>query len=238
MDCFNFGEWCGMINDYCGSNCTSGKCGGKSNCFKSSPPKGGNPPSTVTSTYPCTTTATSKTSSTTSASPTSSCPVPTPTGICIQPSSSKYNYGPGNPVGGVQLPVVTCNNIQSDWKHGNVFKLYTDGDSKNCPSYPRAQCGSACSDACKAQFQQCESVYVEGCKTNGQADGKSWGSGYSSKRSVSYFDTAETARRAQGRFGQNYKDADAACKAQLSDCLQTNKNVKDTGKCGAWNSGW
>ncbi|KAJ2984823.1 hypothetical protein NUW58_g5858 [Xylaria curta] len=158
------------------------------------------PPVTQTSTYPCPTTITKTTSST--PAPTSSCPVPTPTGICIQPTNKKYGYGPGKPVGGIALPIVTCNNIKNDWKAGNVFKLYSDKDSQKCPSYTRPKCPSACVDACKTQFQQCESVYTEGCKT--------------------------------GRFTQPYKDADAACKAQYSDCLAVNKYVKGDGHCTTW----
>ncbi|KAI1502236.1 WSC domain-containing protein [Biscogniauxia marginata] len=211
MDCFNFGEWCGKINAYCTKSCKGGKCGGKSDCFKGAPPAGGGSPTTSTSTYPCTsTTSTAKTTSTTSI-PTSSCPVPTPTGICTQPSNSKYGYGVDNPVGGIKLPVVTCNNLEADWRGGNVFKLYTDSDSKKCRSYSRGKRDDACADACYSQFKQCEDVYVEGCKTNG---------------------------RTGGRFAQKWGQADLACKAQYSDCLQTNKRVKDKGKCNTWASNW
>ncbi|KAI8626948.1 WSC domain-containing protein [Xylariaceae sp. FL1651] len=164
LDCFGFADWCLSINEYCGSNCMSGKCG-KSDCFKGSPPKGGNPPTTTTSTYPCPTSIKTTTSSTKTPSPTSSCPVPTPTGVCTQPTNNKYGYSPGHPVGGIDLPIVTCNNIKDDWTNGYVFKLYTDKDSQKCPSYTRPQCGSACADACKSQYQQCEQVYAEGCKS-------------------------------------------------------------------------
>ncbi|TRX92646.1 hypothetical protein FHL15_006573 [Xylaria flabelliformis] len=197
LHCFEYAEWCAALDVYCVSKCSGSTCGGKSTFTQKYPPKGGNPPTTQTSTYPCPTTiatTTTKTTTTTAGYPTSSCPVPTPTGICIQPTNNKYHYGPGNPVGGIPLPIVTCNNIKDDWNAGNVFKLYTDNDSHKCPSYPRPSCPNACADACKTQFQQCESVYTEGCKS--------------------------------GSFDQQYKDADAACKAQYSDCLAINKNVK------------
>ncbi|KAI0187770.1 WSC domain-containing protein [Xylaria flabelliformis] len=207
LHCFEYAEWCTALNAYCFSKCSGSTCDGKSTFTQKYPPKGGNSPTTQTSTYPCPTTiATTTTKTTTTAGyPTSSCPVPTPTGICVQPTNNKYHYGPGNPVGGIPLPIVTCNNIKDDWNAGNVFKLYTDNDSHKCPSYPRPSCPNACADACKTQFQQCESVYTEGCKS--------------------------------GSFAQQYKDADAACKAQYSDCLAINKNVKGTGQCSTWTDG-
>ncbi|KAI0971078.1 WSC domain-containing protein [Xylaria arbuscula] len=166
LNCFKYTEWCGELDLYCLTACKSGTCG-KPSFIQKYPPLGGSPPTTHTSTYACPTTiTTTKTRTTTTSTPypTSSCPVPTPTGICTQPTNKKYGYGPGNPVGGIPLPIVTCNNIKDDWNSGNVFKLYTDKDSHNCPSYPRPQCPSACADACEAQYEQCESVYTDGCK--------------------------------------------------------------------------
>ncbi|KAI1752935.1 WSC domain-containing protein [Xylaria castorea] len=205
--CLEYGEWCKALGLYCPLKCSGSACGGKSTFTQKYPPKGGNYPTTQTSTYSCPTTiATTTTKTTTTAGyPTSSCPVPTPTGICTQPTNKKYGYGPGHPVGGIDLPIVTCNNLKDDWNAGNVFKLYTDNDSHKCPSYPRPSCPGACADACKAQFQQCEAVYAEGCKI--------------------------------GSFAQQYTDADAACKAQYSDCLTINKNVKGTGYCNSWTDG-
>ncbi|KAI0871876.1 WSC domain-containing protein [Hypoxylon argillaceum] len=207
LSCFDYTTWCAELDIYCLTTCLTGDCS-KSGFVKKYPAKGGLPPTTSTSTYPCPTTVvttTTKATTTTAGYPTSSCPVATPTGICTQPSSSKYGYGPGHPVGGIPLPVVTCNNIKSDWSAGNVFKMYSDEDSSKCPSYPRPQCPSACADACETQYEQCEDVYTEGCKT--------------------------------GKFGQSSKDADAACKAQYSDCLAINKNVKGTGQCTSWSDG-
>ncbi|KAI0460679.1 WSC domain-containing protein [Xylaria acuta] len=167
LHCFEYADWCAKLDVYCLTKCLGGACDGKSAFIKKSPPKGGGSPTTQTSTYPCPTTITTTKTKTTTTTPypTSSCPVPTPTGICTQPTNKKYGYGPGKPVGGIELPIVTCNNIKNDWNAGNVFKLYTDKDSHKCPSYTRPKCPSACADACKTQFQQCESVYTEGCKT-------------------------------------------------------------------------
>ncbi|RYC54200.1 hypothetical protein CHU98_g12008 [Xylaria longipes] len=167
LQCFEYVDWCAKLDVYCLTKCFGGACDGKPAFIKKSPPKSGGSPTTHTSTYACPTTIATTTTktSTTTPYPTSSCPVPTPTGICTQPTNKKYGYGPGNPVGGIGLPYVTCNNIRDDWNAGNVFKLYTDKDSHKCPSYPRPECPSACADACKTQFQQCESVYAEGCKT-------------------------------------------------------------------------
>ncbi|RWA14211.1 hypothetical protein EKO27_g890 [Xylaria grammica] len=204
LSCFQYTEWCTNLDLYCLTKCV-GKACDKPGFIGKYPPKGGNPPTTQTSTYPCptTVTVTTKTKTTTTPAPTSSCPVPSPTGICTQPTNKKYGYSPGNPVGGIALPVVTCNNIKDDWNNGNVFKLYTDKDSHNCPSYTRPKCPSACVDACKAQFQQCESVYADGCK--------------------------------KGLVDYSWKAADAACQAQYNDCLTVNKNVKGDGKCTTWN---
>lgn len=217
LKCFEYADWCGKLDLYCLTKCLGGKCDGKPTFVKNFPPKGGNPPTTSTSTYPCPTTITTTTKKTTTTKattttpsyptyPTSSCPVPTPTGICTQPTNKKYGYGPGHAVGGIDLPIVTCNNIKSDYAAGNVFKLYTDKDSAKCPSYARPRCASACADACATQYAQCTDVYAEGCRT--------------------------------GRLAaQSYSSASAACKAQYSDCLAVNKGVKGTGHCGTWDAG-
>jgi hypothetical protein len=204
LQCFEFGDWCGKVASYCGSKCTGGTCGGKDDCYKSSPPKGGNPPVTHTSTVPCPTTST-KTTTAGYPTATPSCP-PSPTGICIQPTNKLYGYGPGSPVGGIPLPIVSCNNLKADFTVGNIFKLYTNQDSRNCPAYTRPQVNFACLDACEAQQQQCEGVYAEGCRSN----------------------------IASSRFGQSWNDADAACKAQYGDCVTANKYLEDTKHCSSW----
>ncbi|KAK5627899.1 hypothetical protein RRF57_003614 [Xylaria bambusicola] len=164
LSCFKYKEWCVALDLYCVTKCIGKYCD-KAGFIEKSPPYG-LPPTTSTSTYPCPTTVTTTTKTTTTPPPypTDDCPPPNPTGICIQPTNKWFGYGPGKPVGGIELPVVTCNNIWGDWKNGNIFKLYTDKDSKKCPSYPVYQFPNACADACKSQYEQCEDVYAESCK--------------------------------------------------------------------------
>ncbi|KAI1437676.1 hypothetical protein GGR50DRAFT_643640 [Xylaria sp. CBS 124048] len=165
LNCFKYQDWCSELDNYCLTKCVGGKCGGKSAFQKICPAQGGKPAATSMSTYPCPQTIITSTKSTTVPRPTSSCPVAAPTGICSQATNSRYGYGAGKPVGGIALPVVTCNNIKDEYNKGNVYKLYTEKDSRNCPSYRRPDYQSACADACKAQYQQCESTYAAGCKS-------------------------------------------------------------------------
>ncbi len=122
MNCFDFSGWCKNVGSYCNGGGKS-----KSDCFNKNPPSGGSKPTTSTITIPCKATSTTvKPSSTTT-----KCPIPTPTGICTQPSDSHWGYSPGNPVGGIDLPSLTCNDLKNDW-YQNPFKLYTDPDSSKC----------------------------------------------------------------------------------------------------------
>ncbi|KAM0251076.1 hypothetical protein ACHAQJ_008358 [Trichoderma viride] len=222
LQCFNFGQWCGSIQKYCGSTCVSGKCS-KGDCWNHNPGLGGSPPKTSTTVIPCPPTTTSKPPATTT-TPTS-CPPP-PTNICTQPSNSKYGYGPGNPVGGIALPIVSCNDIYSDWR-SNPFKLYNNQNSRNCPSYPPSGCGNACADACKDQYTQCTDVYQKGCQ-----DGSSgrWKRGEEAKRSLSISQFTQN-----WGFGDNSpSNAAKKCKAQYQDCLTTNKNVNPKQQCKTW----
>jgi len=167
MDCFDFAGWCSDIGNYCSTG-RKRTVFNKKDCFSHKPPKGGKPPTTKTITVPCTTTPTPTPTTTTQ------CPIPTVTNICKQPTSNKDGYGPGNPVGGVELPVVTCNDLRDDFTN-NPFKLYTDSDSRRCPGYSRTKVPNACADACKAQYDDCVAVYAEGCKaSNGGSSGASW----------------------------------------------------------------
>ncbi|KAK9779177.1 putative WSC domain-containing protein [Seiridium cardinale] len=246
MDCFNFVEWCSDIKGYCGSSCKGKMCGNKSECLKKSPPTNGQPGTTSTSVYPCTTIATTTTAASTTSSkptpskPTSSCPVPTPTGICQQPQNPRYGYDVGTPVGGIQLPVLTCNNLEAQYNAGNIFKLYTESDSTNCGSYPGSRCPEACADACKAQYDDCLGVYAEGCKVDGSSGGKSYGNGYGSRkiRRSSNSDVNDLEIRNNNRFGESYDSATARCKQQYSDCLDANKGTKGDGKCAKYGEGW
>jgi hypothetical protein len=256
LECFDFGEWCADVEKYCNSN-SKGGCK-KGDFWGKKPPKGGphNPPQSQTTviTTTCaptkttvtagptttTTTTTKKPTSTTTKKPTTTttssttkCPIPTPTNICVQPSNPHYGYGPGKPVGGIEMPVVTCNDLAEDWPY-YPFKQYTDTDSKKCKRYPRNQCSNACIDACKEQYEDCTDVYAEGCKTKG-------GRGNSRPRdqspAKSFFAFARSAEKRTYRWQDNYDGAKNKCKAQYEDCLRVNRGVTGAGKCpkfGGW----
>ena len=52
-------------------------------------------------------------------------PVPTGPGFCRQPSNKLCGYGPGRALGGVDLPVLACNNAAAEFAGGRALKLYT-----------------------------------------------------------------------------------------------------------------
>ncbi|KAK4146929.1 WSC domain-containing protein [Dichotomopilus funicola] len=240
LDCFDFGAWCGDVATYCDSNPRGG-------CFKGDfwgkkPPKPGhgNPPKTVTVTTACPTTTATKTTTTTKATTATTtptqCPIPTPTNICIQPSSKLYNYGPGHPVGGIALPIVTCNDLAADWP-AYPFKGYTDPDSRRCKKYPRNQCTNACADACREQYEDCVDVYAQGCKTKPTG----WwvrGRGVAAEeRGERGMDFSPVQRRTLLGWGDDYTGAVVKCRAQYADCLSENRGVTGAGKCpkfGGW----
>lgn len=198
LECFDFGGWCGDVAKYCDSKPTRG-CK-KSDFWSKKPPKGHNPPRTITVTTTCAPTATS--TSTTKA------PIPTPTNICKQPSSLLYGYGPGRPVGGIEMPVVTCNDVAEDWPQW-PFKQYNEADSRRCKKYARGGCAAACAEACKEQLDDCVAVYAEACKQRGF----SW------------------------RWHDSHPLAVIKCKAQYTDCLRENRGVTCKGKCLSY-GGW
>ncbi|KAK5990052.1 WSC domain-containing protein [Cladobotryum mycophilum] len=226
LKCFEYSAWVLNIQKYCNTNCWGGKCN-KSGCWGQYPPTGGNPPKTTTTVVPCPPSTTTKAPPTTSTKPTT-CPPP-PTNICTQPSNPKYGYGPGNPVGGIPLPLVSCNDNYNDWR-SNPFKLYNNQDRSRCPSYPPSGCGSACSDACKEQYEQCVAVYQQGCQDGSNGRYKR---AESEKRNIA-FGNQFTANWGYGNNSPS--NAALKCKAQYQDCLAVNKNVKPNGKCTTW--GW
>jgi hypothetical protein len=232
LNCFDFSSWCDDINTYCNAGTSgwkSGKCA-KSDFLGKSKPSGGSAASTTTSVYPCAATAST---STVPASASTSC-APAPSNICTQPSSWWYNYGPGNPAGQIDLPLVTCSDLKTDYTSGTPFKLYTDANTRNCNSYSRTQTPSACSDACKAQYNSCVSVYVQSCKSFG-------GMNYWSKRAAEKeFESANPglSKRYFNIWGSDTAaTAQVKCAVQYSDCLSTNKNVNAQTRCQNWGTG-
>ncbi|KAF9874013.1 WSC domain-containing protein [Colletotrichum karsti] len=217
--CVDFKAWCKDVASYCSSSC-SGKKGscGKKDCFQKKVPKGYKPGTTSVSTFACPTKPTS------TSTPVSVVPPP-PTGLCKQPTSRMYGYGPGNPVGGIELPIVTCNDLKEEFQAGNQFKLYIESESKQCKGYGKGNVPNACADACQEQYSECQSTYVQGCKA------------YNNRRSGGAYSSApEIAKRFF--FADNYNAANNKCKAQLSDCLSENKNVLSQSKCGSFGTGY
>jgi hypothetical protein len=231
LNCFDFGEWCGDISKYCDSKPWGG-CR-KSDFWGKKTPKGGpqpTKPTTITTT--CAPTTTSKPTT----SPTK-CPVPTPTNLCVQPTSWLHGYGPGKPVGGIEMPVVTCNDLAADWPNF-PFKQYNEADTRQCRKYPRNKCVDACKEACKEQYDDCVDVYAEGCKRNGGGGsggdkGWSWPWGHRARdvEGKSYFEFATSVEKRTFKWNDSWDGATKKCKAQYSDCLKENRGVTGAGKC-------
>ncbi|KAI8273327.1 hypothetical protein K4K60_011017 [Colletotrichum sp. SAR11_57] len=217
--CVDFKAWCKDVSNYCSSSC-SGKKGscGKKDCFQKKQPKGWKPGSTSVSTFPCPSKPTS------TSTPITVVPPP-PTGICKQPSSWLFKYGPGNPVGGIEIPIVTCNDVEVEFKAGNQFKLYIEADTKLCKGYGKGSVPNACAEACQEQYTECQSVYAQGCKAY---NNRRSGGGYSSAPDI--------AKRFF--FADTFTVALNKCKIQYQDCLAENKNVLVSNKCGVFAGGY
>ncbi|AEO57580.1 hypothetical protein MYCTH_94171 [Thermothelomyces thermophilus ATCC 42464] len=222
LDCFEFSQWCADIAKYCDSN-PRGGCR-KDDFWGKKPPKGGaHPSTTITVTATCAPATGTEPPATSTKPPASStttrCPIPTPTNICIQPSSPLYGYGPGKPVGGIDMPVVSCNDLPNEWAQF-PFKGYTDRDSRNCRKYQRNQCTNVCADACKEQYEDCVNVYAEGCKRKPHG-----------RRDVGYFEFRGSVEKRTFGWNDDFSGAVNKCKAQYSDCLRVNRGVTGAGKC-------
>ncbi|KAH6720098.1 WSC domain-containing protein [Leptodontidium sp. MPI-SDFR-AT-0119] len=214
MNCFQFSSWCTSISSYCSSYCPGGNCS-KEGCKNKYPPSGPSvpAPSVSTSVYPCPAPTAKPSTTSTTASSTTVVPIPTDTNICKQPHNPGNGYTSSSPVGSIDLPCLTCNNVYNEYKSGYPFKLYTSSQSKNCPSYPRGGNNGptqACKDACDSQYKSCLNTYAQSCKNS----------------------------RRNHRRGDSYDSATQKCKNQWYDCYKTNSNVQPGNRCGSWNSGW
>ncbi|KAK3692812.1 WSC domain-containing protein [Podospora appendiculata] len=210
LNCFDFAGWCSDLNNYC-STAPAGGCS-KGGFRSQKPPKNPQPPTTTVITTACGVSSTAKPTSTS----TSQVPIPTPTNICIQPTNKQWGYGPGNPAGGIELPIVTCNDLSRDWTF-NPFKLYTEPRSSDCKSYPRTSCTSACADACREQYDNCVGTYVKGCEKR--------------RDDVSYFDFVNSVEKRTYSFQDSPSTANSKCRAQYTDCLTVNRDSRGVGKC-------
>ncbi|KAK2004859.1 WSC domain-containing protein [Colletotrichum falcatum] len=222
--CMDFKAWCNDIGSYCASSCKGkGSCS-KKDCFAKKAPKGYKPGTTSVSTFPC------PSKPTLTPPPTTTTVVPPPpTGICKQPSSWWYGYGPGNPVGGIEIPVVTCNDVAADFKAGNQFKLYTKSDSFSCKSFGRNNVPNACQEACKEQYSQCQNTYAEGCKAYNNRRGRR-------DDAAVYARAPEFAKR--WFFSESWSVAINKCKIQYNDCLSENRVSFAANKCGSFGTGY
>jgi len=159
--------------------------------------------------------------------------------MCKQPANKDYGLGLGKSVGGIDLPMLTCNNIAADFRSGNIFKLYTDADDDRCGSYKRTGVSNACIDACNAQYTDCTNVYAKGCQVDGKVNGLSFGSGYFifKRYAGSYFEIAQKDKRSSNRFSETYSSAASHCQAQLNDCKAANQNFQPaSSKCSQFGS--
>ncbi|KAJ0161065.1 putative fungistatic metabolite [Colletotrichum tanaceti] len=217
--CMEFKAWCNDVNSYCSSSCKGkGSCS-KKDCYSKKVPKGYKPGTTSVSTFAC------PSKPTTTASPVTTVVPPPPTGVCKQPSSWWFNYGPGNPVGGIEIPIVTCNDVADDFKAGNQFKLYTESDSRKCKSFGRNNVPNVCQEACKEQYDECNNTYAQGCKTYNNRRGRR-------DAAAVYARAPEFAKR--WFFLDTFSVALNKCKIQYTDCLIENRNSYAANKCGSF----
>lgn len=220
--CMDFKAWCSDVSSYCSSSCKGkGSCS-KKDCFAKKAPKGYKPGTTSVSTFPC------PSKPTTTSTPVTVVPPP-PTGVCKQPSSWWFGYGPGNPVGGIEIPIVTCNDIAVDFQAGNQFKLYLQADTKLCKSFGRGSVASVCQDACKEQYNACQNTYAQGCKTWNNRRGRR-------DDAAVYARAPEFAKR--WFFSDNFSVAINKCTVQYTDCLSENRNSYAASKCGSFGTGY
>ena len=227
LECFDFSSWCQGVQNYCGATRSGWS---KPGFCKAKPPKGSKPPTTTVYTTTCAPTKPATTTTTKPpASSTTKCPIPTPTNICKQPSNSHHNYGPGKPVGGIEMPIVTCNDLADEYSR-YPFKLYNEPNSRNCKKYPRNACTNACADACKEQYEDCINVYAEGCRQNRKSE---------ADPSSNYFSfNANSVKKRTIRWRDSFSQANGKCKQQYTDCLYVNRESTGNGKCSKYGSGW
>ncbi|KAM7202311.1 WSC domain containing protein [Naviculisporaceae sp. PSN 640] len=230
LECFGFADWCTSVDTYCKKPPSSG-CN-KPDFWKKHPPKSHKPPTTTVITTTCKPSATSSTKTTstkTTPTPTPTQVVPVPSNICIQPSNWFHGYGPGKPVGDIELPIVTCNDLASEF-NSKPFKLYNSPFSNFCKGYPRHSVNNACLDACDEQYDDCVKIYAEQCRKNRRRD-------ISAPEGVSAKTAALDRRTFYWGWNDKYNTAVEKCKAQRNDCRWANQGLQPGNKCskyGKW----
>lgn len=243
IDCFDFQRWCRNVQRYCDDSCSGrGRCG-KGDCWSKYKPGGGGPPATTTSVFPCL--PGSATEKPTSIPPATSCP-PAPSNICRQPSSYRWGYGPGKPVGGIPLPIVGCNDVKDDWR-SRPYKLYTEPDSVRSPSFRWPERPNVCADSCREQYQHCRNTYVDNCRRlgwkgalnkrrQGEAADTSSDSGYcaAAGNHYSWARPGSDSVNCWGWGGNTADKAEQRCRAQYNDCLAVNSRIDPGHQCKTW----
>ncbi|PHH80345.1 hypothetical protein CDD82_1817 [Ophiocordyceps australis] len=263
VDCFNFGRWCGNVQQYCYSSECSGdygrRCSGKKTCWDRYAPGYGNPPAVSTSVHPCSTTA-SSTRAAATPTPPSRCPR-LPTNICKQPSNEALGYGPASPVGNIPLPIVGCSDLRDDY-NSRPFKYYSEPDSSNSPSFAWPQWPNVCADACSEQYDQCRATYVQSCRRYSATKrslsrrivrqsqqvskrgavslwsgiGSLFGGGVCAPTTDDYSwnNPGADAVNCWGWGGNTPDQAERRCRTQYTDCLEVNKGVSPGGMCQSY----
>ncbi|KAJ3495732.1 hypothetical protein NLG97_g3176 [Lecanicillium saksenae] len=210
--CFDFAARCAAINQCC-SDCEKGGQCNKKTCdaTKTEPP-------TVTTSYgPCT-------SATQSPTPTPTVCPPNPKNICAEGASWLHKFGPGHPVCGYPLPIVTCNDDSSTFSRG-PFKLYENSDTLRSPIFPRSGLNNACQAACKYQLDQCIRSNSLTCFFK-KFTRRSGLSGHGTQQTpAANLNTHD--KRTVGLL------KDILCKKQYAACLLANKHV-DTSRCSSF----
>ncbi|KAH8815901.1 WSC domain-containing protein [Xylogone sp. PMI_703] len=178
LQCFEFTNWCTSLSNYCNTTCATSYSCSKSDFLSSNPPSGPAPTptssapsstSTTTTTTPppttmtTTTTTTTTTTSTTTTTTTTQNPIPTCGSVCVQANNPLMGYSTGNPLGGICMPDVTCNNELSTYNEGYCYKMYISPNTSIDPAYTGGQLRDACWDACDAQYNACVNLWAMQC---------------------------------------------------------------------------
>ncbi|KAJ6784666.1 hypothetical protein PWT90_03229 [Aphanocladium album] len=210
--CYDFAARCAAINTCC-TSCVKGKCS-KNTCdtIRKELP-------TVTTSYgPCTSTATRPTVNPT---PTPTVCPPNPKNICVDGSSWLHKFGKGNPVCGIPLPIVSCNDDLSSFSQ-SPYKLYDNSDTKKCPIFNKGGLNNACQAACKYQLDQCKSANSLTCFFQ-KFNRRSGLSGHGVRQTPAEHLNSHDKRT----FGLI---KDLICKKQYAACLEANAQI-DTSRC-------
>ncbi|KAF3355658.1 hypothetical protein VdG1_03950 [Verticillium dahliae VDG1] len=253
LECADYKKWCKDAKLFCRRSCTS-----KSrNCSKAghhaeNPPRGGDNKDPVTKTVPCDEATGTMTPGT----------VPEPTNLCVQPHNPGRGYTTEDPVGDIDLPVVTCNNNEADHKRGNPFKQYDHSNWGHCPSYKRGDVPKACKHACKQQYERCRGVYAKSRDTRKDRKDDDDDDDKKHKHKGKHEDKEHGDRKHGGKKGKKherrstgggggelsagtiahpkdeYHTALRQCKDQYEDCRKVNADIKGDDKCARFGGPW